>query len=69
MELIQTIHVKAGQPLLVDVIMNQRPLMMELDTAAVSLVSEEIYQTLLSDMKLEQAKSSLRIILVNLYLS
>ena len=60
-DMLNTIRCEPGNPLLLDVRLNGKPLTMELDTgAAVSLVSEGVFQSLLPECELEPSRVPLR---------
>ena len=59
--MLYTIRYEGGKPLLLDVSLNGKPLTMELDTgAAVSLVSERVFQSLLPEYELVPSRVPLR---------
>ena len=57
---LHTLRAQSGQPLEVDLMLDRKPLCMEIDTrAAVSLVSEKTYQSLFSQRCLQPSKACL----------
>ena len=60
-ELLHTLRAQTGQPLEVDLMLDGKPLCMEVDTgAAVSLVSEKTYRSLFPECHLQPSKACLR---------
>ena len=58
---LMTIRCEQGKPLVMDLTLNAKQLTMELDTgAAVSLVSEKVFQSLLPESELAPSKLPLR---------
>ena len=58
---LHTLRAQTGQPLEVDLMLDEKPLCMEVDTgAAVSLVSEKTYRSLFPERCLQPSKACLR---------